>query len=367
MPGSKQGRTSPSSQHSYVEPGSLERNVKAAVVLSVSSAGPDRISVTGGPSTVQVARVRRRVDVAGRVDRPHLQDVLAGIEPRQLERRRAVAEARAVEAALERRADLAGGERERGVDERRDRAGPGQDRRVGRLGVGRRVDGPLVLGGRLVDEQRRVGRLDLERVLADAAHVIRRRASCTASSPRRSASTRTSSRAGRTRTRTSRRSRSWSPRARRRSSSRAEPITNHVYEAGVGSGLSDRSTARTRMVCDPPLQALRVVRRVALLPRPVVERALERDELERRRVVGAGELERRVELDRRGRRRHGRASSRAASSRRSSSTRGARASDRRCPRSPRPRACRGRRSRAPRTRADRAAAPRAGTRRAGCA
>src|SRR5687768_7396483 len=55
MPGSEHGRVSPSRKHSNVEPGSLEANVNVAEVLSACSVGPERISVTGGPSTVHAA------------------------------------------------------------------------------------------------------------------------------------------------------------------------------------------------------------------------------------------------------------------------------------------------------------------------
>jgi hypothetical protein len=42
----------PLSQHMYVEPGTSETNVNVAAVLPVISAGPVRIVVTGGSSTI---------------------------------------------------------------------------------------------------------------------------------------------------------------------------------------------------------------------------------------------------------------------------------------------------------------------------
>ena len=45
---------SPSSQHLYVEPGTVEVQLKLAVVLSVTSSGPVVIVTTGGSATVHV-------------------------------------------------------------------------------------------------------------------------------------------------------------------------------------------------------------------------------------------------------------------------------------------------------------------------
>src|SRR5918992_5249422 len=46
----------PSSQHLKAEPGTLDENSKCALVLSVTSSGPELIVTTGGSATVQVYR-----------------------------------------------------------------------------------------------------------------------------------------------------------------------------------------------------------------------------------------------------------------------------------------------------------------------
>ena len=144
------------------------------------------------------------------------------------------------------------------------------------------------------------------------------------------------------------------------------PITNHVNEAGVGSGLSDRSTARIR---DGVRSARRgPARRAASRTPPTAPSSSEHSNATSSAgvalsvpvnsnvasvsIVEAGGVDRQRRLGRR-------------SSRPSSSTRGARASDRRCPRS----TARGRvgvvdRAHLEHVRAGRSS--RAGTRRAGC-
>ena len=54
--GELQSVISPSSQHLKIEPGTLEVNVKVALVLSVTSSGPPLIVTTGGSATVHVWR-----------------------------------------------------------------------------------------------------------------------------------------------------------------------------------------------------------------------------------------------------------------------------------------------------------------------
>ena len=106
-------------------------NANVAVESVLSSAGKLVIVVTGGPSTVHVYDAARLVDVAGRVDGAHAQGVLTGGQLEQLQRVVAGAEAREVEVALERRADLGGGEDERGVRVAGQRQRLVDDRRVG--------------------------------------------------------------------------------------------------------------------------------------------------------------------------------------------------------------------------------------------
>jgi hypothetical protein len=44
----------PSSQHSKTDPGTFDENANCALLLSVTSSGPDVIVTTGGSATVHV-------------------------------------------------------------------------------------------------------------------------------------------------------------------------------------------------------------------------------------------------------------------------------------------------------------------------
>ena len=143
----------------------------------------------GHRRTVDGPRVggRRRVLVAGGVDGAHAEGVLAGGQLEQLERGLARVERRAVERAVERRADLRRREGERGVRVACQRQRVLGDRRVGRGDVGRAVDGPRERRRVGLDEAELVGRRDLEREL-------RRRAPQVADRQRRGARRRRPSR-----------------------------------------------------------------------------------------------------------------------------------------------------------------------------
>ena len=165
-----------SSEHSNVEPCSFELNSKLAVASRDSALGDavdrglrrGRVGRLDGPG----AALRRRIDVARRIDRPHAEVVLAGGEARVLLRRAAGAERGVVERALERDVLLAGGELEARRRARRRRGRALRHDRARR----RRVDGPLVDRRRGVAVARGVGRPHAERVRAGGqARVLPRR------------------------------------------------------------------------------------------------------------------------------------------------------------------------------------------------
>ena len=110
--------SAPSKEHSNVEPCWSAPKTKTAFSLvlggcggvpsSTRPAGPEVKVVTGAATTVQLLGRGRRVRVAGQVDRPHAQGVLAGQQALHRLGRRARLERQAVHGALERERQWAG-------------------------------------------------------------------------------------------------------------------------------------------------------------------------------------------------------------------------------------------------------------------